>query len=103
MSQRLKVATGSTSPYIATVYYVRPYGRFIEINSHLRGKKLHRTNQGFSFLGGSFSNRDNVRASIPCRRERHSYHLKRLFFFNKRPIDFHINSANLLHWSSEIY
>ena len=32
-----------------------PYGRFIEIQSNLRRKQLHRTNQGFNFLRGSFS------------------------------------------------
>ena len=31
MSQRFKVATGSTSPYMTTVFYERRYGRFIEI------------------------------------------------------------------------
>ena len=29
---------------MATVLHVRPYGRFIEIQSKLRRKKLHRTN-----------------------------------------------------------
>ena len=32
-------------------------------------KKLHRTSEGSKFLGGSFSNRDNVRAPIQFRRE----------------------------------
>ena len=32
-------------------------------------KKLLRTNQGSNILGGSFSNRDNVRAPIQFRRE----------------------------------
>ena len=36
--------------------------RFIEIQSSLTRKKLHRTNQGSYFLGGSFGNRDNIRA-----------------------------------------
>ena len=36
---------------------------------NLRRNKLHRTNQGSNFLGGSFSNRDNIRASIQFRRE----------------------------------
>ena len=44
-----------------TVFHACPYGRFIEIESNLRRKKLHRMNQGSNFLGGSFSNRDNVR------------------------------------------
>ena len=33
------------------------------------GNELHRTNQGSNFLGGSFSNRDSVRAPIQFRRE----------------------------------
>ena len=39
-------------------------------------KKL-RTNQGFNFLGSSFSNRDNVRAPIQFRRENQAQNLKR--------------------------
>ena len=54
-----------------------PYGRFIEMQSNLRRKKLHRTNQGSNFLGGSFSNRDNARAPIQFRRERQPQYLKR--------------------------
>ena len=47
-----------------TLFQARLYGRFIEIQSNLRRKDLHRTNQGFSFIGSTFSNRDNVRAPI---------------------------------------
>ena len=36
--------------------------RFIEIQSNLRRKKLHRTNKGSNFLGGIFSNTNNVNA-----------------------------------------
>ena len=50
--------------------------RFIEIQKNLWGKKLHRTNQGSNFLGGSFSNRDNARAQIQFRRESQPQHLK---------------------------
>ena len=46
---------------MATVFHIWAYGRFIEIQSNLRRKKLHRTNQGSNFLGGSFSNRDNIK------------------------------------------
>ena len=46
---------------MTAVFHARLYGRFIEIQRNLRRKKLHRTNQGSNFLGGSFSNRDNVR------------------------------------------
>ena len=58
-----------TSPDMTTAFHVWPYGRFIEIQSNLRRKKLYRINQGSNFLGGSFNNRDNVRAPIPFRRE----------------------------------
>ena len=54
---------------MTTVFHTWPNDRFIEIQSNLRRKKLHRTNQGSNFLGGSFSNRDNVRAPIQFRRE----------------------------------
>ena len=45
---------------MTTVFHAKSYGRFIEIKSILREKKLHRRNHGSSFLGGSFSNRDNL-------------------------------------------
>ena len=52
------------------VFHVWLYGRCIEIKSNFRRNKLHKTNQGYIFLGDSFSNRDNVRVSIRFRRER---------------------------------
>ena len=85
-----------TSQNVATVFHGWPYGRFIEIHSHLRRKKLHRTNQGTNFLGGSFSNRDNVMAPIQFRRESHTQHLKRSFFLKNRAIHFHINSTSVI-------
>ena len=86
----------SNSSDNTTVFHARPYDRFIEIQSHLRRKKLHRMNQGSNFLGGSFSNRDNVRTPIKFGRESQPQHLKRLFFLNKRSIHFHINSASVI-------
>ena len=62
--QQFQIATTSTSLDMTTVFHTWLYGRFIGILSNLRGKKLHRTTQGSNFLGGSFSNRDNVRAPI---------------------------------------
>ena len=53
-------ATRSSIPNMTTALHVWLYGRFIEIQSNLRQKKLHRTNQGSNFLEGSFSNRDNI-------------------------------------------
>ena len=48
------------------IFNGRLYGRFVEIQiqvqSNLKRNKLHRTNQGSNFLGGRFSNRDNVTA-----------------------------------------
>ena len=55
---------------MTTVFHIWLYERFIEILSNLRRKKPHKTNQGSDFPGGSFSNRDNIRASIHLRRER---------------------------------
>ena len=46
---------------MTTVLRARLYGRSIEIKSNLRRKKLHKANEGSNFLGGSVSNRDNVK------------------------------------------
>ena len=54
---------------MTAVFHAWLYDRFIEIQSNLRRKKLHRTNQGSNVLGGSLSNRDNVRVPIQFRRE----------------------------------
>ena len=48
---------------MATVFRARLYNRLINIQSNLRRKELHRTNQASNFLGGYFSNRDDVKAS----------------------------------------
>ena len=80
---------------MTAVFHTCPYGKFIEIQSNLRRKKLHRMNQGSNFLGGRFSNRDNVRASIQIRRESQPQHLKRCFFLKNRPIHFQINSTSV--------
>ena len=88
--KQFQVATRSTCPDMTRIYHAWPYGRFIEIKSNLRGKKIH-TILRSNFLGGSFSNRDNVRAPIKFKREGQPQHLKRLFFLKNRPIHFHIN------------
>ena len=81
---------------MTTVFHAWLYGRFLEMQRNLRKKKLHRTNQGSNFLGGSLSNRMNVRAPIQFRRESQPKHLKRLFFLKNRPISFHINSTSVI-------
>ena len=70
-------ATRSTSSDMTTVYHTWPYDRFIQIQSNLWRKKLHKTNQGSNFLEGSFKNRDNVRAPNQFRRESQPQHLER--------------------------
>ena len=77
---------------MTSVFHARPHGRFIKIKSNLRLKKLHRTNQGFNFIGDSFSNRDNVRAPIQFLRGRQPQHLK---------YDFSSKQTYQLFWSNE--
>ena len=67
----------STIPGMTTVFHAWSYGRFIEIQSSLRRKKLYRTNQSSNFLGDSFSNRENVTPPLQFRRESQSQHLER--------------------------
>ena len=62
---------------MTTVFHIWPYGRFAEIQSNISRKKFRRRNQGSNFLGGSFSNRDNVRAPIQLRKESQPQHLER--------------------------
>ena len=59
-------------------FHARLYGRFIEIKSNLRKKKLHRTNQGSNLPGDSFSSSENVTNPIQFRRKQQPKHLKRL-------------------------
>ena len=56
------------------------YNLLMEIQSNLRRKKLHRLNYGSNFLGGGFSNRENLRAPVQFRRVSQPQHLKRRFF-----------------------
>ena len=89
---------------MTTVFHTWAYGRFIEIQSNLRRKKLHRMNHSSNFHRGSFSNRDNVRATATIRfgRESQPQHLKRLFFLKNRLIYFNINSTSVIRpvkWS----
>ena len=69
---------------------------FIEIVNKLKTTKLHKTNLGSNFLGGSFSSRDNVRAPIQLRKESQHQHLKIRFFLKNRPMHFHINSTSVI-------
>ena len=83
------------------VLHTWPYDRFIEIQSNLRRKKLHRMNQGSNFLGGSFSNRDNVRAPMQFRRESQPQHLKDAFSLRADPSIFTSTAPVFLDQSNE--
>ena len=60
---------------MATVSHACLYGGFIDTEKP-QEKEIYRTNQGSNFLGGSFSNRDNVRATIQFGRECQTQHLQ---------------------------
>ena len=45
------------------------YGRYMEMKATTRRKKLPRLSQGSSFLGSSFSNRDNVESQSNIEKE----------------------------------
>ena len=49
---------------VITVFHGRLSDGLKEIKGNPRRKKVRRTNQGFNFLGGSFSYSENVRAQI---------------------------------------
>ena len=94
--QQFQVAITTTSSDITAIFHTYPYGRFIDIQTNFRRRKLHRTNRDPNFLGGSFRNRDNVGAQIQSIRESQPQYFKRWFFFKKKPIHFHINSTSAL-------
>ena len=75
--QHMQVVTRSTSPNMKTVRHARRQGRFLEIKGNLKKKKIHITNPGSDFLGGSLSSRDNVRVPTKIRKARQSRQLKR--------------------------
>ena len=86
---------------MTSVFRIWWYGRFIEILRNLRRKKLHRTNQSSNFLGGSLSNRDNVRVPIQFRRESQPYILKDDFSSRTNPSIFTSIEPLLLDQSNE--
>ena len=58
-------------------------------------KKFHRMHQNPNILGGSFSNRDNVRTQIQFWGKRQSQHHKKLCFVKNRSTYFYINSTRI--------
>ena len=97
----LQVAFRGTSPDVATIFHTWEYGRFmVEITSGERNF-IERI-KALNFLGGSFSNRDNVRTTLIqfSRREGQPQHLKRCFSSRTDPFIF-ISIEPLLDWSNE--
>ena len=82
------------------VFHARLYGRFIEIKSNPRRKKLHRRNQS-SFLEGSFTNGDNAKATIQFWRERQPQHLEGCSFQRIDPSVFTSIAPVLSDWANE--
>ena len=64
-------------------------------------KELYRTNQSFNFIGGSFKNRDNVRAPIEFRGECQPSILKDDFSSKTDPSIFTSIAPVLLDQSNE--
>ena len=69
-----------TTPDIAKEFHARPHGRFIEMQGNLRRKKLQRMNKSSNLLGGSFGNRDNIRAPIQLEEKANRSILRDEFF-----------------------
>ena len=51
----IQVTVSSTCPDLTTVFHARLYGRFIDIKTKFRRKKLHRMYQGSNFLEMQFN------------------------------------------------
>ena len=54
---------------MTTVFYAGPYGRFTEIKTNLKIKKLYGVHQDCNLIGGSSSDSNNVGPLIQYRRE----------------------------------
>ena len=79
----MQVATGSTSPVIRTVLHARPYGRFIEIKSNFKGKKLHITNYGSIFLEAVLEI-ETMKVCETIINEKHNHSILQDDFFHKQ-------------------
>ena len=51
----IQVTASSICPDLTTVFHARLYGRFIDIKTNFRRKKLHRMYQGSNFLEMQFN------------------------------------------------
>ena len=83
---------------MTTVFHAWLYGKFIEIQSNLMRKKLHKMNQGSNFLGSIFSNRDNIRAPIQFQEKVNPSILKNDFSSRTDPSIFTSVAPVLFDW-----
>ena len=70
---------------MTTLFDVKLYGRFIEIQNKLRSEKLYTANKGSRFLQTGLAMKIMYElSSILEERQKQSPHLKKLFFFENR-------------------
>ena len=86
---------------MTTIFHARTYSRFMEVQSKLRRRKLHRTNQDSDFLGDSFSKGDNVTGPSNLEEKDNLSILKDDFSSRTDPSIFTSRAPELLHWSNE--
>ena len=68
---------------MTTVFHAWLYGRFAEIQSKLKRKKLNRSYQSSNIFGGNFSNRDNIRGQSNLEEKVNLNNLKNIIKRNK--------------------
>ena len=75
-------------------YSMWSYSRFIEIQSSLRRKKLHRKNEGSNFIVCSLSIRDNLR--VPIQKRKTTPASWNHFFLKNKFINIHLISTSVI-------
>ena len=84
------------------VFHASPYPpKFIETKSNFRKKVFNRTNHRSNFLGGSFSNHNNLRAPIQFTNERQSQNPRDDFTSRKDVSIFKLLAPESIDWSNE--
>lgn len=76
----------------------RSYGRFIEIKSNFGREKLYRTNQGYNYLGSSFSDGQQCKSSNPTQKGKTVPTSQKMIFLQEqmhRSIRFLINRTRV--------
>ena len=77
-------------------------GRFIEIQNNFRRKKLHRTNQGSNFRGGSFLSIEIMQEPQSISEEKVNPNILKHNFSSRTNLSIFTSiTPVLLHWSNE--